>query len=117
VYQLDGTFVEDFGQAHFGADSDVDGLVLYRCGSDGYLIASDQKLHQFEVFDRLTRDHLATFSIANAQKTIGIAIAQGSVPGFPNGAMFVQSDDRQVLGVQWDALAAATGASTCALPD
>ena len=117
VYQLDGTFVQDFGQANFGADSDVDGLAFYRCGSDGYIIASDQKLHQFEVFDRLTRDHLATFSIANAEKTVGVAIAQGALPGYPNGAMFVQSDDRLVLGVQWDALAAATGASTCALPD
>jgi 3-phytase len=115
VYQLDGTFVEDFGQGDFPS-SDVEGLALYRCGADGYLIASDQQNSEFEIYDRLTHSHLATFTIAGAQTTIGLSISQDALPGYPNGAMFIQSHDREAISTAWNAIAAATGASTCTLP-
>jgi DNA-binding beta-propeller fold protein YncE len=114
VFQPDGTFVQDFGAADFAADSDVEGIAVYRCGTSGYIVASDQGASQFEIYDRTTFAHLATFAVQNARDTIGVALTQAPLPGYPNGAFFVQSRGRDVIGVRWDDIATATGASICA---
>ena len=114
VYRPDGTFVQDFGQADFAVGSDVEGIAVYRCGSSGYIVASDQSTNEFEIFDRTTFAHLATFTVQNARNTIGVALTQAPLPGYPNGAFFVQSREKEVFGVPWDAIAGATGASICA---
>ncbi len=116
VYRPDGTFVQDFGQGDFAAGSDVEGTSVYRCGNDGYILASDQKQDEFEIYDRLTFAHLATFTVSGVSNTIGLTLVQSALPGYPNGALFVQSNGDQVFGIQWDVIAAATGVSTCAIP-
>jgi uncharacterized repeat protein (TIGR01451 family) len=116
AYQLDGTFVQDIGTGDFGPNSDVEGLAIYRCGADGYIVASDQQNSEFEIFDRLTFSHLATFKLEGTQQTIGVAIAQGALPGYPNGAFFAESHDQEIVSTSWNAIAAATGVSICAAP-
>jgi myo-inositol-hexaphosphate 3-phosphohydrolase len=116
VYQTNGTFVQDFGGADFTADSDPEGIAIYRCGGDGYIIVSDQLPNEFEIYDRLTFQHLATFTVDGARSAIGIALTQSAVPGYPNGAFFLESREREVFGVAWETITGATGASTCPAP-
>jgi myo-inositol-hexaphosphate 3-phosphohydrolase len=111
VFGADGTFERDFGQGTFA--SDVEGLAVYRCGASGYVVASNQSANAFEIFDRVTFAHLATFTVQSVRDTIGVALTQAAVPGYPNGGLFVESRGREVFGVQWDAVAAATAASVC----
>jgi myo-inositol-hexaphosphate 3-phosphohydrolase len=111
AFRPDGTFVRNFGQGNF--ETDVKDVVVYRCGGDGYVIASDGDSQKFEIFDRLSLQRLASFGVVGVQDNEGIAIAQSPLPGFPNGALFAQSNDRYISGVSWTVLAQATGMSIC----
>ena len=44
---------------------ETEGMALYRCGDGGYLVAADQRATatEFEVFDRLTLDHVGSFEM------------------------------------------------------
>jgi len=114
VYHPDGTFVQDVGQGNFASGSDVEGIAIYRCGTGGYILAADQSANEFEIFDRTTFAHLATFTVQGVRDTIGVALTQAAVPGYPNGGIFLESRGREVFGVSWDTIATATGVSLCA---
>ena len=114
VYRPDGTFVQNFGQGIFGSGTGVEGLAVYRCGTSGYVLVSNQDANRFEIFDRVTFAHLASFAVQSVLDTIGVTLTQSPLPGYPNGAFFVQSHKIEVFGVRWDAIAGATGASVCA---
>jgi myo-inositol-hexaphosphate 3-phosphohydrolase len=111
AFQLDGTFVQDFGAGLF--HTDVEDVDVYRCGADGYILVSDQDADRFEIFDRVTLQPLARFRISGVADTDGLAIVRHPLPGYPYGAIFVQSDNRNVHGLGWERLAAATGMATC----
>jgi len=87
-----GTLVKQFGASTFS--NDTEGLALYRCGDGGYLVAADQgtTATEFEVFDRITLDHIGTFRVRDesgdfTNSTDGIDILQMPVPGFENGVL------------------------------
>lgn len=111
VYTPTGTLLGSFGSGLF--TQDIEGIEIYRCGSDGYILVSDQDADRFLVFDRLNWQFLASFKITSVNDTDGITIGQAALPGFATGALFTQDGDVLVRGTTWSALAAATGMSTC----
>jgi myo-inositol-hexaphosphate 3-phosphohydrolase len=123
LFTPDGTLVREFGAHVFS--SDTEGMALYRCGERGYLVAADQgrSATQFEVFDRVTLDHLGTFRLRDAtgeftNATDGIDILQTPIPGFPYGLLAacdgcgdIPSEELDV--VSWDRIAAVLGLNRC----
>lgn len=94
-YSLDGRYR---GVALPRFDADAEGISLWECGVDnGYWIASDQiQPTKFRVFDRVSLQPRGTFSGRTVANTDGQVLYPAALPGFPAGALFVQSDDRAV---------------------
>jgi myo-inositol-hexaphosphate 3-phosphohydrolase len=114
VYTPEGTFLQNFGQGIFGGSNpDPEGIDIYKCNDDGYIIVSDQKAKEFEIFDRKTFQNLAKFKVSVASDTDGIVITQTSLANFTFGGFFAQSRDRYVEGVKWEKIAQATGMTIC----
>lgn len=90
VYDLDGQMKTSFGQGHFSAQ--VEGVALTGCGKSGYIIATDQRRQtEFEVFDRVSFEHLATIR-TSLKVTDGVALTEKSLPDFPHGLFVAHSD-------------------------
>ena len=101
---------------------DIEGLALFPTGrSRGYLIASDQGVDQFSVFELPAGRYRGRFSIGAGgttdavSHTDGIAVANGFFnPSFQQGLLVAQ-DDRNSGGnqnfklVAWESIAAALG--------
>lgn len=114
VYRPDGVFVRNFGEGAFGGKSpDAEGIDIYECNDDGYIIVSNQKVNEFEIFDRKTYQNLARFRINTALDTDGIALTQASLFNYPKGGFFAQSNNAYVEGVSWSKIASATGMTLC----
>jgi myo-inositol-hexaphosphate 3-phosphohydrolase len=114
VYSPDGVFVQNFGEGAFGGKSpDAEGIDIYECNDDGYIIVSNQKVNQFEIFNRKTYQNLARFRINTALDTDGIALTQASLFNYPKGGFFAQSNNAYVEGVSWSKIASATGMTLC----
>jgi len=119
VFTAGGTLLTDVSGV-FGTDAE--GLAIYRCGSGGYLLASDQSHDEFEVFDRLTLRHLGTFLVRDASgdrvnDTDGIDIFQAPTARFPAG-VFGACDSCSGTGddvdlVRWERIASALGLDVC----
>jgi hypothetical protein len=102
--------------------SDAEGLALYRCGAGGYLVASDQSNDEFEVFDRLSLQHLGSFLVRDASgdrvnDTDGIDVFQAPTHRFPGGLFAAcdgcsgSDDDADLVG--WERIAAALDLAVC----
>ena len=119
VYRLDGTFTGTIIPSTF-FPSQAEGLALYACGIDaGYWIATDQSqtANAFHVFDRMTLDHLGSFTGQIIRNTDGIALTQTPLPNFPAGAFYAVHDDGSVGAFGWAAIAEALGLrQDCMLP-
>ena len=123
VFDPKGTLLQEFGSEVI--TKDAEGMAIYACGAGGYLVIADQhkKRTQFEVFDRVTLEHRATFALEDAEgeptnATDGIEIVQDPLPGFPNGFLAAcdgcgtdEPDEMDV--VSWDRIAAAVGLDRC----
>src|SRR5262249_54818224 len=123
LFTPDGSFVREFGANVFGGAPR--GLALYACGDGGYLVAADPQppATEFEVFDRLTLDHIGTFEMQDGSgeytdHTEGLDVLQQPLPGFPTG-MLAACDGcgvtvpEEVDVVRWDTVAAALGLDVC----
>ncbi len=108
------------GRSVFGAgifQSDAEGLLIYRCLTDGhdngqgFIVVTDQRrpASEFEVFDRVTWEHLGAIRLAGVGNTDGIASLQAKLPGYPLGLFAAVNDDTSVALVGWDRVFAATG--------
>lgn len=114
VYRPDGAFIQDFGVGVFGGEApDAEGIDIYECDDDGYIIVSDQKVNEFVIFDRKTYKSLARFKVDTALDTDGIALTQASLFNYPDGGFFAQSSNAYVEGVSWSKIATATGMTIC----
>jgi hypothetical protein len=123
LFTPEGTFLREFGVPVFHRDPE--GMALYACGEGGYLVATDQQsgATEFEVFDRLTLDHLGTFEVADGSgeltdRTDGIDILQRPLPGFPNGMLAACDGCGSTLPeemdvVRWERIAALLGLDLC----
>lgn len=111
VYTDSGVFVRDFGGGVFF--DDPEGIDVYECDSDGYIIVSDQKINEFKIFDRKSYAYLAKFSVKDVVDTDGITLVQSTLPNYPNGGFFAQSRDRFVEGVRWEKIKDVTQMTLC----
>ncbi len=124
VFDPAGTVLREFGGGVLAKDAE--GMAIYACGTGGgYLVIADQhkKRTQFEVFDRITLEHRATFELEDGRgeftnATDGIEIVQDPLPGFPSGFLAAcdgcGSDEPDEMDVvSWERIAAAIGLGRC----
>lgn len=123
IFTPEGELIREFAAEAFS--SDAEGMALYACGEDGYLVVADQirAATEFEVFDRRTHEHLGTFTLNDGQGdythlTDGIDILQTPLPGFPNGLLAAcdgcaddEPEDTDI--VSWDRIADAMKLARC----
>ena len=92
-------------------ESDAEGITYYAMegvgeadDGTGFLIVSDQldDQTQFEVFDRITWEHLGTLLLQGVANTDGVASTQQPLPGYPLGIFAAVDDDEAVVGIGWD---------------
>jgi 3-phytase len=123
LFTPDGELIREFGAEAFS--SDAEGMAIYGCGEGGYLVVADQlrEATEFEVFDRLTQEHLGTFTLQGGEGdpthlTDGIDILQTPLPGFPNGLLAAcdgcaDDEPEDVDIVSWDRIAEALNLARC----
>jgi 3-phytase len=102
VYTLDGGFTGQWmGSGVF--QYEPEGIVLLRCGGEGFWIAVDQEKSRsyFRVFDRRSMNYVGTFTGKSTANTDGIAWTSRPFPGFPSGALFAVHDDSAVSAFDW----------------
>lgn len=117
----DGVTDGIFGDASLFA-ADAEGIWLYTCpksgvGDDGtgLIFATDQAVPtEIEVFDRVEKTHLGTFTLAGVSNTDGIALTQQSSPQYPEGVFAAINDDSQAVGIGMDILMQGMGLSCVA---
>jgi 3-phytase len=106
IYALDGTFNgQVVATGLFTAEPE--GLALYACGTEGYIVSADQSpdANRFHVLDRVTLDPLGTFAGPATRNTDGVAVLQSG-----EGSMFYAvHDDQGVTGFRWSDVAGALG--------
>lgn len=110
AYTLGGDFRgEIIGERFF--PHQAEGIALYRCGEQGYWIATDQgeAVNTFHVFDRVTLEPLGSFRGRTVLNTDGVALTQSPFPRFPSGAFFAVHDDGNVAAFHWSDIAGALG--------
>jgi 3-phytase len=110
VYDLEGAFTGmRLGKGIFVGEPE--GLALYSCGADGYLVAADQSRRRngFHVFHRSSLAYLGSFRGERVSNTDGVALLQGDVGGLTGGAFYAVHDDRGVAAFSWASVAEALG--------
>ncbi len=122
LFGLDGSYSGTYGEGSFEFDEEA--IDLYDLGGGaGYIIVSDQHLvtpNQFEVFDRVTLEHLGNFqspagTLLSTTNTDGAYLEQHPMPGFPNGAFYPVNNDKNVHVYDWTDIAEASGLEIAAL--
>lgn len=123
VFTPEGQLIAEYHADVFTYDTE--GLALYVCGDGGYLIAADQdpQRTQFEVFDRVTLEHIGTFNLKDTSAhytnaTDGLDILQTPIPGFPNGVLAAcdgcgSSMPEEMDAISWDKIADVMGLDIC----
>ncbi|MGD2123773.1 MAG: phytase [Gemmatimonadota bacterium] len=118
AYSLDGSYLGRTVGSDLYDHGDPEGIMLYRCGSSGYWILTDQGFARtvFHVLDRVTMEHLGSFSGEVTANTDGIWLTQASVPGLGQGALFALHDDGGLAAFAWDDIGQALGLQTGCSP-
>jgi 3-phytase len=109
VYRSDGRYTGTSIAAGVFAHQ-AEGIVLLACADgSGFWVASDQHPEQqrFHVFDRASLRWLASFRGRIARDTDGLAFERGPLPGFPDGLLYAQHDNRAVVAFDWGRVARA----------
>lgn len=111
VYRLDGSFGgRVFGRGHF--PQQAEGIALYACGDrEGYWITTDQgdSTNTHHLFDRVTLEHVASFTGARTRRTDGVALTQVAFGPFPAGAFYASHVDAAIGALSLADIARATG--------
>ncbi len=119
-----GTFLAEFGLREI--ETDGEGIAIYRCGTQGWILVSDQQLKlprtEYEIFDRITFAHIGAFTLATANGDVttdsdGIDLFQTPTSRFPTG-VFAACDKctgtaNEVDLVSWDRIASTFGLAVC----
>lgn len=108
VYTLAGEYSgQQVGTGVF--NHEPEGIALYACDDEGYLIAADQDAtrNTFHVFDRRTLEHLGTFRGRQIASTDGVALTQQQLGSIRRGVLFAHHDDYSVGAIQWSEIAQA----------
>jgi 3-phytase len=111
VYDLEGRFTGRIvGRGLF--PQQAEGIALWTCpDSSGYVIATDQgeSINNFHAFDRLTLEHVGSWTGKQTRLTDGIALTQAAFGRFPSGALYASHLDASVTAQSWADVAAAVG--------
>ena len=111
VYDLDGRFSgRVFGRGYF--PQQAEGIALYACGDrDGYWVTTDQgdSTNTHHLFDRITLEHVASFTGAETRRTDGVALTQVAFGPFPAGAFYASHVDASIGALSWAEIASAAG--------
>lgn len=118
VYALDGTYTGQTVGSGLYRFGDPEGIMLYRCGREGYWILTDQGERRtvFHVLDRESFGYLGSFTGEETANTDGIWLTQKRIPGLGGGALFALHDDGGLAAFAWEDIAGAmeleTGCTT-----
>jgi 3-phytase len=111
VYDLEGKFTgRILGRGLF--PQQAEGIALYACNTDrGDWVATDQgeTVNTFHVFDRLTLNHLGSFTGERTRLTDGLAVTSKPFGPFHGGGAFASHLDGGLAAFSWKAIATATG--------
>jgi 3-phytase len=117
IYDLEGRFTGEVAASGVFA-AEPEGLALYRCGPDGYIVSADQSrgANRFHVLDRDSLERLGTFVLNGVANTDGVALLQASAGAATESWFYAVHDDQAVGGVRWSDVAEALGLrSDCAV--
>ncbi len=111
VYDMAGRYLGiDLDRSQF--DGQAEGIALWACADgSGYWLATDQRQdgNRFQVFDRVTLEHLGGFAGAHTSNTDGIHLQSAATAAFPGGVFFAVHDDQAVSAIDWRDIARALG--------
>jgi myo-inositol-hexaphosphate 3-phosphohydrolase len=125
VFTITGELLAEFGAG--AIDNDAEGVAIYRCGAQGWILIADQLEYSgdptdFEVFERTTFAHVGTFRLRNAagnvtNATDGVDIFQVPTSLSASG-LFAACDDCSNSGddfdlIRWDKIATTFGLAIC----
>ena len=111
LYSLDGQYLDRTVGSEIYRSGDPEGIMLYRCGSQGYWVLTDQGVTRsvFHVLDRESFQIVGSFAGEVTANTDGIWLDQGNVPGLGEGVLIALHDDGGVSGFAWEDIARALG--------
>lgn len=114
-YTMDGRYA---GRSLPVFDADAEGVALWDCDVDsGWWVATDQtRPTLFRVYDRASLAPVGTFSGQVVADTDGVALYVAGTPRFPDGALFVQHDNRALAAFDLRDIAAALHLHGACLP-
>jgi 3-phytase len=111
VYDMAGHYLgTDLDRSQF--DGQAEGIALWACpDGSGYWLATDQRIdgNSFQVFDRVTLEHVGGFAGIHTSNTDGIYLQSQPTPAFPRGVFFAVHDDQAVSAFDWREIAQAVG--------
>jgi 3-phytase len=109
LYGLDGSYKRETVGSDLYRFGDPEGLVLYRCGDEGYWILTDQGETRtvFHILDRASFGYLGSFAGVITANTDGIWLTQDSIPNLGMGALFALNDDGGLAAFAWEDVAEA----------
>jgi 3-phytase len=108
VYTLAGEYSgQQVGTGILNHDSE--GIALYACNEEEYLIAADHdaRRNTFHVLDRRTLEHLGTLRGRQLASTDGVALTQQPLGSIGRGVLFGHHRDRSIGAIRWSAIAQA----------
>lgn len=111
VYDFDGHYQQQSLDPKYFVGQ-AEGIALWSCGDgSGYWLATDQRDdgNRFQIFDRVTLQHLGSFAGMHTSNTDGIHIQQRPSAAFPAGVFYAVHDDQAVSAFDWREVARATG--------
>lgn len=111
AYHLDGTYAGRSVARDLYRFGDPEGIMLYRCGGDGYWILTDQGEGRtvFHVLDRRSLESLGSFAGEVTANTDGIWLTQEAIPGLGQGGLVALHDDGGLSAFAWNDIAQALG--------
>ncbi len=125
VFSVTGTQLAEFGVGPIA--NDAEGLAIYRCGTKGWIVLSDQlensgQATEFEIFDRVSFAHVGTFRMQNAagdptNATDGLDIFQVPTSLSASGILAACDDcndaDDDFDVIRWERIASQFGLEIC----
>ncbi len=117
VYGLDGEYMNRSVANGLFRAGDPEGVMLYRCNSEGYWILTDQGTTRtvFHLLERRTFSHIGSFAGETTANTDGIWLHQDPIPELGQGAIVAVHDDGGLAAFAWEDVAAAFDLRTCSL--
>ena len=83
AYDFDGNLIASFAQTGF--TSDREGIAIYNCPLESYIIVSDQFGNSFNIYNDSDYSFIGSFQLGQTTLTDGIEVLEQSLSKFPSG--------------------------------